>query len=72
MKQAFSLLDDPLLDPTGAGQLLRLTVARLKKWRQLACGPEYIRYGKNRAVRYRMSALMRFRFPNTCPSPRLR
>jgi hypothetical protein len=49
--------DDPVLDARAAAAFLGVKVGCLKKWRFRNQGPDYIQYGINGPVRYRLSTL---------------
>lgn len=53
--------DDPVLEPRGAAIFLGVTVECLKKWRYRGQGPNYIQYGENGPVRYRLRSLIAYR-----------
>lgn len=57
--------DDPLFDARAAASLLRVSAECLKKWRRRGQGPDYIQYGEDGAIRYALSALMKFRAEHT-------
>jgi hypothetical protein len=53
--------DNPVLDEAGAAFIVGVSADCLKKWRQRKQGPDYLQYGKNGPVRYKLKALLEFR-----------
>ena len=53
-----------MLNTRAAAQILGLSYEALKKWRQRAQGPEFVRY-PNGDIRYRQGVVLKFREDHT-------